>query len=266
MPGFPAPKPLPEAGNKRKAKHKEYYKRCAKQARKSVNELGPGQKGFLCTSNREKDGVREAYNILNEYADIVYGSEKPKEENESQEVKKEEIEDELSKEMEELKKKQAAPVSERRFQSVITAIKGCIFIRSTVENPSAIVDAIINDIEKKKQQTTKFLLRMLPIQLTCKSVKEDIIKAAETLVDQMANYKTFSLLIKVRNHSIKRDDLIEPIAEIVSKKFPEMKVDLDNPEVSMVVEVVRATCCLGIVTNYSGRVKYNLVEIAQRAK
>ncbi len=69
---------------------------------------------------------------MNEYADIVYGSEKPKEENESQEVKKEEIEDELSKEMEELKKKQAAPVSERRFQSVITAIKGCIFIRSTV--------------------------------------------------------------------------------------------------------------------------------------
>ena len=69
---------------------------------------------------------------MNEYADIVYGSEKPKEENESLEVKNEEIEDELYKEMEELKKKQAAPVSERRFQSVITGIKGCIFIRSTV--------------------------------------------------------------------------------------------------------------------------------------
>jgi hypothetical protein len=54
---------MSEAGNKRKAKNKEYYKRCAKQARKSVNELGPGQKGFLCTSNREKDGVREAYNV-----------------------------------------------------------------------------------------------------------------------------------------------------------------------------------------------------------
>jgi hypothetical protein len=39
---------MSEAGNKRKAKNKEYYKRCAKQARKSVNELGPGQKGFLC--------------------------------------------------------------------------------------------------------------------------------------------------------------------------------------------------------------------------
>ena len=45
---------MSEAGNKRKAKNKEYYKRCAKQARKSVNELGPGQKGFLCTSNKQR--------------------------------------------------------------------------------------------------------------------------------------------------------------------------------------------------------------------
>nr|SVE74525.1 EOG090X0GPG [Daphnia barbata] len=257
---------MSEAGNKRKAKDKAFYIKSAKQARKSSNELGPGQRGFLCTSNRERDSVREAYNILNEHADILYGGEEPVKDVESCEVKGEEIEDELTKEMEELKKKQAAPVSERRFQSVLTGIKGCIFIRSTVENPLEIVDAIICDIEKKKQQTTKFLLRMLPIQLTCKSIKEDILKAAETLVDKMANHKTFSLLIKIRNHNIKRDDLIVPIAEIVAKKFPEMKVDLDNPEISMVVEVLRSTCCLGVVTDYAGRAKYNLLEIAQKAK
>nr|SVE75471.1 EOG090X0GPG [Daphnia dolichocephala] len=257
---------MSEAGNKRKAKDKAFYIKSAKQARKSSNELGPGQKGFLCTSNRERDSVREAYNILNEHADILYGGEGPRKDVESAEVKGEEIEDELTKEMDELKKKQAAPVSERRFQSVLTGIKGCIFIRSTVENPLEIVDAIISDIEKKKQQTTKFLLRMLPIQLTCKSIKEDILKAAETLVDKMANHKTFSLLIKIRNHNIKRDDLIVPIAEIVAKKFPEMKVDLDNPEISMVVEVLRSTCCLGVVTDYAGRAKYNLLEIAQKAK
>ena len=39
-----------------------------------------------------------------------------------------------------------------------------------VENPSELVNAIITDIEKKQQQTTKFLLRMLPIQATCKVV------------------------------------------------------------------------------------------------
>ncbi len=70
---------------------------------------------------------------------------------------------------------------------------------------------------------------------------------------------------RIRNHSLKRDDLIAPVADIVKNKFPEMKVDLDNPEVSLVIEVLRKTCCLGVVTNYSGRAKYNLVEIAQKA-
>lgn len=71
--------------------------------------------------------------------------------------------------------------------------------------------------------------------------------------------------LRVRNHNLKRDDIIAPLAEIVKKQYPEIKVDLDNPETSIVVEVLRGTCCLGIVTNYSGRSKYNLVEIAQKA-
>ena len=55
---------MSEAGNKRKAKDKAFYIKSAKQARISAGELGPGMKGFLCTSNREKDSVREAYNVI----------------------------------------------------------------------------------------------------------------------------------------------------------------------------------------------------------
>lgn len=68
---------------------------------------------------------------MNEHADIIYGTTEPEEDTKD---KKDdlEIEDELSKEVESLKKKQAAPVSERRFQSVATGVKGCLFIRSTV--------------------------------------------------------------------------------------------------------------------------------------
>ena len=41
------------------------------------HHLEPGMKGFLITcNNREKEAVREAYNILNEYADVICGSDK----------------------------------------------------------------------------------------------------------------------------------------------------------------------------------------------
>ena len=54
---------MADSGNKRKARDKAFYIKSAKQARRSAGELGPGIKGFLCTSNREKDSVREAYNV-----------------------------------------------------------------------------------------------------------------------------------------------------------------------------------------------------------
>lgn len=68
----------------------------------------------------------------------------------------------------------------------------------------------------------------------------------------------------MRNHSLKRDEIIGPLADLVKLKFPDIKVDLDNPETSVVVEVLRGVCCLGIVNDYSGRAKYNLIEIAQK--
>lgn len=123
---------------KRKAKDKAFYVKSAKQAKKSAFELGPGQKGFICTTNnREKESIREAYNLLNEYADILYGSQKVTDKTEPEgaevTVKKEstEIEDELSKEVADLKNETKKPET-RRFQSVVTGVKNCAFIKTTV--------------------------------------------------------------------------------------------------------------------------------------
>ena len=70
----------------------------------------------------------------------------------------------------------------------------------------------------------------------------------------------------MRNNSVRREEIIEPLADHIKTKFPEIKVDLDNPEACMVVEVIRTNCCIGVVENYFGRAKYNLVELAQKSK
>ena len=61
-----------------KKRSKAYYKKCAANniKRRKLNSLEPGIQGFLVTcNNREKDAVRETYNILNECADKLYGPE-----------------------------------------------------------------------------------------------------------------------------------------------------------------------------------------------
>ena len=60
-------------GKKRK---KQFYIQAEKRGKWS-RRLDAGMKGFLITcNNRERDAVREAYNLFNEYADKLYGPEK----------------------------------------------------------------------------------------------------------------------------------------------------------------------------------------------
>lgn len=61
-----------------KKRKKSWYKRQAflNKRVKTGHRLEAGQKGFIITCNEhEKDAVREAYNILNEYAEKLYGPE-----------------------------------------------------------------------------------------------------------------------------------------------------------------------------------------------
>lgn len=61
---------------KNKKRKKSYYIKCAHKKPKRENDLSEDMKGFLVTcNNNEKQAVREMYNILNEYADKLYGPE-----------------------------------------------------------------------------------------------------------------------------------------------------------------------------------------------
>ena len=63
---------MSDKGKKRK---KQYYKQAAKRGKWS-NALDAGMRGFFITcNNREREAVREAYNLFNEYADKLYGEE-----------------------------------------------------------------------------------------------------------------------------------------------------------------------------------------------
>ena len=58
-----------------KKRKKWMYKKGSKKGKWS-HALDAGMKGFLITcNNRERDAVREAYNLFNDYSDILFGSE-----------------------------------------------------------------------------------------------------------------------------------------------------------------------------------------------
>ncbi|KAJ9577321.1 hypothetical protein L9F63_006104 [Diploptera punctata] len=211
--------------------------------------LKPGLRGFLCTCNyREKDCIRESYNILIEYADILYGDDKtvataadstdtavtPSAANSeihgSGSEEEEDIEKALNKELEALKAETKKPTN-RRFQVLESGANNCIFIQTTVQEPVELAHHIMKDVESTRKQKTRFLLRLLPIEITCKAYLEDIRKAADTLFDKYFTKegKTFAVVFNRRNSSgVDRDDLIHNLADMVVRRHPDNRADFET--------------------------------------
>uniref|UniRef100_T1JK63 THUMP domain-containing protein n=1 Tax=Strigamia maritima TaxID=126957 RepID=T1JK63_STRMM len=246
-----------------KKRSKNFYIQKNKRQKRNF-ELTPGVRGFIvtCNNNKERNCIREAYDLLNEFADKLYGPESAEDACATSDNIS--IEEELKKEVEALKDK------ERRFQVVESGVRNCLFIRTKLEDPCAVMYAILNEIEKTRTQRTKFLLRMLPVMDTCKPFIEDIKKCMDTLVTNFfatvnEENSTYALTFKIRNnHSLKRDDLLPALLELIQGKKLAISPDLKNPAVVINVEIVCKTCCLSIVKNYYKYRRCNLIEFAMK--
>lgn len=261
-------------------KRKRNYYQNNSQKRRKQFILEPGITGFLCTCNfHEKDCVRDAYKLLNEFADEMYGpdttkdthndnAELTKKDDSVDEAKEDNVEDDISnalnKEINELKAEYAKPMAARRFQVVDTGLKNVIFIRSTLPDPLELVTKIVTELDRTKQQRTRYLLRLLPIEVVCKAYMNDIKQKANVMLEKYfaQDPKTFSIVFnRHSNNNIQRDEIIEDLAEIINKKNPGNKADLKNPELAVIVEVIRGVCLLSVAPNYYKFRKYNLLEI-----
>ncbi|KAH9504018.1 THUMP domain-containing protein 1 [Bulinus truncatus] len=269
-----------KAGKKRS---KSYYKKCAhgaKRARQGAHTLEPGSKGFLVMCNNNESGaVRESYNILNEYADSLYGIDQAtcsKSLNNSGEEDDEDIDDDiekaLTKEVEEIKSTDLKP---KRFQNVKTRAKNCIFIQSTVEDPVLVTLKVMEDIAANGLRKARFAARILPVIGTCKANVEDVVKLARTVLGPVfsANNITlplsYTVLFKIRNNNkseFGKNQVISAIQKTISEINPQVKFSWSDYQLAVLVEVVCTVCCLGVAPDYVRLRKYNLQELQQGPK
>ncbi|XP_073399154.1 THUMP domain-containing protein 1-like [Dendrobates tinctorius] len=63
-----------------------------------------------------------------------------------------------------------------------------------------------------------------------------------------------------------REEVIKDLAGLVGNMNPDNKVDLTNPEFTIVVEIIRNVCCLSVVRDYTLFRKYNLQEVIKSTK
>ncbi|XP_029432548.1 THUMP domain-containing protein 1 [Rhinatrema bivittatum] len=235
---------------------------------KGSKQLEVGMQGILITCNmNERKCVGEAYSLLNEYADRLYGPEKFTEEDDhsSESDEEDDVETALKKEVDEIRT--STEKNLRRFQSVESGANNVVFIRTLSVEPEKLVHHILQDMYTTKKKKARVILRMLPFSGTCKAFLEDMKKYAETFFEpwfKTPNKGTFQIVYKARNNShMSREEVIKELAGIVGNLNPENKVDLSNPEYTIVVEIIKTVCCLSVVKDYVLFRKYNLQEVVK---
>ena len=172
----------------------------------------------------------------------------------------------MAKEASEIKDRAPA---QRRFQNVDCKAKNCIFIKTTLDSPTELAHAIFTDLETNKVQKTRHAIRMLPITTTCKAVMKNIEEAAETLFKPYFETEfgigvKYTSVCKIRNNqNISRMAILPNLGRIIKEMNPLHMLCYDEPELVILVEVLRNICCLSVVKGFFKFRKYNLHEVVK---
>ncbi|KAJ0260852.1 Uncharacterized protein HA466_0040910 [Hirschfeldia incana] len=164
--------------------------------------------------------------------------------------------------------KELGDKSKRRFMKLDPGCNGIAFIqmkrRDGDPSPKDIVQHGLTSAAATKKHMSRFILRLVPIEVSCYPSEEEISRAIKPLVEQYFpvetdNPRKFAVLYGSRaNTGVDRMKVINTVAKSIPAPH---KVDLSNPEMSIVVEIVKTVCLIGVVEKYKELAKYNLRQL-----
>ncbi|GFS30992.1 THUMP domain-containing protein [Actinidia rufa] len=158
--------------------------------------------------------------------------------------------------------------SKRRFSNLDSGCNGVVFVqmRKRDGDPGTkdVVQHMMTSVASTRKHTSRFMLRVLPVEVTCYASEEEITRAIKPLISQYFPVETqtankFAVLYEARaNTGIDRMKIINAVAKSVPAPH---KVDLNNPDKNIVVQIVKTVCLMGVVEKYKELSKYNLRQL-----
>ncbi|KAE8674944.1 THUMP domain-containing protein 1 isoform 2 [Hibiscus syriacus] len=158
--------------------------------------------------------------------------------------------------------------SKRLFFNLDSGCNGVVFVqmrkRDGIPGPKDIAQCMMTSAASTRKHMSRFILRVLPIEVACYSSEEEITRAMKPLIEQYfpvetQNHRKFAVLYEARANSV--IDRMKIINSVVKSVPAPHKVDLSNPDTTIVVEIVKTICLIGVVEKYKELAKYNLRQL-----
>ena len=259
--------------SKDKVDRNESKKEKSKKKNKNEININEEMKGFLIFTDkhREKNCIRDAYNILNDVTEKLY----PNLENNRGNINLNEeiniknnkdISSKMDEEIQNLKK------NNKIYTSVNTRCAAIVFIKIEEEyslyiSPKEIVNYIINEVINTKKSLSKCISKFYPVEICTKYNKENFIEKVEKLTktyfkNDIDNIKTWKIEIRVRNNnSVNKKEIMNIILNKINKD--KYKVDYKHPELTFLVEISWNLMCLSVLEKFSEYKSYNIQSLAK---
>lgn len=196
--------------------------------------------------------------------------------------------DEVDAELKELRNPQSRP-----FSKVDGGLQGAVFMR--VHVPGVDLERLVETALREARVTgsagARRCFRVIPVHTTCYAKLEDVTQAAISVVQKhfppailedrdgidadfkLSNDKkekettTYAIIFRSRSNSgAHRDQYIPAIASAIERENSQYKVNLTNPDVTLLVEIVKTICYIGTFRHYFQLAKMNLQEAACPSK
>ena len=141
-----------------------------------------------------------------------------------------------------------------------------------MKDPVKFSQIIMDDIISNGEQKTRFLMRLVPIEATCKAHEQNVTEAMKKLLQKHFSkenpVKTYCVVFKSRcNHDFKKEMTYKIVGEIIKELSPESKVEYKTPDFVIMVEVMKSNCCLAVLPKYFDTYKKcNLIELSKLKK
>jgi len=160
------------------------------------------------------------------------------------------------------------PRKDGRFANCRTDTPCVVFISCKPPvDPVQLVLRHVENVENTGVLHTRYTMRLLPVSGTCTANIPEIQALCQRIFgsfftdrDNREPRYTYKIELRVRNHnSLSRPKIIQEIARCIPAQHT---VDLENPDIFVLVEVFKSVCGISVVRDYYRRLKFNVMEIA----
>ena len=256
--------------------NKESKKEKKNKKQQNIQNLDEEMKGFLIFTDkhREKNCIKDAYNILNDVTEKIYPNIYNEKNNiylnediKSNEQKNDKnVSSKIEEEILNLKK------NKKIFNSLNIKCAAIVFIKigneySELISEKEIVEYIIKEVIQTKKSLSKIISKFYPIEI-CTKFNIDLFREKVDLLvkkyfpDDIEKNKTWKIEFRARNNnSVNKKELMEYIFGKINKE--KYVVDYKNPELTFLVEIACNVMCLSVLEKFAEYKSYNIQSLAK---